>query len=138
VQCKLTPILFFRVCIKHLSKDDGEKICKNNYVNDDTLTDGGLKSLKQSDDSFKVVTYKTYYFGQAITTYNTSNSLENSSNVVEGLLEPYLLIEDRPDNLGMGFRMRINDEQANCQVEYEEDVRCKVLCIGHRTLHATR
>ena len=52
VRCRLTPIPFFRVCIKHLSKDDGEKICKNNYVNDDTLTDGGLKSLKQSDDSF--------------------------------------------------------------------------------------
>jgi hypothetical protein len=47
VRFRLTPIPFFRVCIKHLSKDDGEKICKNNYVNDDTLTDGGLKSLKQ-------------------------------------------------------------------------------------------
>jgi hypothetical protein len=34
VRCRLTTIPFFRVCTKHLNKDDKKKIHKNEYLND--------------------------------------------------------------------------------------------------------
>jgi len=133
VRCKCATIPLFRVCMKHLNKDDEEKICKNEYLDDNTRTDGGLKSVIQLDGSYKVVTYKAYYFGQAITTFNMKDSSEASANITEGLLEPWALMENRPANLGMGFRMRIDDQQANCQVEHGENntliVRCCVKSI---------
>ena len=43
IQCKCAVIPLFRVCTKHLYKDDAENICKNEYVVDNVRTEGGLQ-----------------------------------------------------------------------------------------------
>jgi hypothetical protein len=138
VRCKCTVIPLFRVCLKHLQKDDAENTCKNEYVDDDVRTAGGLQSCVSIDGIFKVYTYKTYVYGQAITTYEKDKNTDVTSNLVEGLLEPYKLDVDKPDQLGMGFKMRIDDTKANCQAEYGENniliVRCCVSRIEPITL----
>jgi hypothetical protein len=108
-------------------------------VDDDVRTAGGLQSCVSIDGIFKVYTYKTYVYGQAITTYEMDKNTDVTSNLEEGLLEPYKLDVDKPDQLGMGFKIRIDDTKANCQAEYGENniliVRCCVSRIAPIILH---
>ena len=39
IACKITPILMFRVCTKHMYEDNTENIRKNKHVNDCSCTE---------------------------------------------------------------------------------------------------